>query len=481
MTLVGSPPVSPTGVRRRLVSVPILFKILGVGATVAVWFGIILLLQIRGGLSRILHPMLEERALTSVRSMASALEHPVAVGDHLAVREALRRKQATHPHIRYIIVRDSSGRVLSHTFPQGVPPDLAQARPALPKHADGVTVLDSAEGLIFHVSSPILKGHGGTVDLGLSDREVVAAQTAITRSVLWALALAMVVGTGLAAFLAHRLVRPIRRLATAADVLGEGNYGVRAGVESGDEIGHLAEAFNRMAVRLEEYRKEVLEHEKEQRSLIHKIIHAQEEERGVISRELHDQLGQSLLALKLKIQQDGPPGATPYLEARVSGIIDEVRSLAWRMRPSILDDYGLDSALGRHVEDVAKQSGLHIDYQYTAAPAQGRMPDEVEITLYRVAQEALTNIQRHSRAKNASVVVLCEPEVATLVVEDDGCGFDVRAAGSNGRRRLGLSGMRERAALLGGRCAVESAPGKGTVIRVRVPLGARREPCPSES
>ncbi len=162
------------------------------------------------------------------------------------------------------------------------------------------------------------------------------------------------------------------------------------------------------------------------------------------------------------------------IEDRIRQLIDEVGRLAWGMRPSILDDYGLDSALARHVEEVSSHCDFAIDYQYTCSPGLQRLPSQTEVTLYRIAQEAIGNVVRHARAKRASAVLFQRQEAVTLLVEDNGRGFDLESKQKNGASCVGLTGMKERAALLGGPCAVESVPGQGTTIRVTIPLGESR-------
>ena len=153
-------------------------------------------------------------------------------------------------------------------------------------------------------------------------------------------------------------------------------------------------------------------------------------------------------------------------------LITRVSQLAWDLRPSILDDYGLDSALTRHIDNVAKRAHLTIDYEFISADsAEGRLPPPVEVVLYRVTQEALNNVVRHARASRVSVIVIRGEDRVTLMVEDDGRGFSAdmaQRAGESGG--LGLSGMRERLALLKGQLMIESIPGDGTSIRATIPL-----------
>ena len=230
-----------------------------------------------------------------------------------------------------------------------------------------------------------------------------------------------------------------------------------------------------MAEALNQYQREAQEKEKARVSLIERIVQVQEEERKSISRELHDHLGQSLLAMLLQVQsirsQAGfPDPAYENVENSVRQAIDEVHRLAWGMRPSILDDYGLDSALARHIEEVSRHFEMEIDYSFSSPPDLERLPGRIEVCLFRIAQEAITNVHRHAAASHASVVVLRQLHDITLLVEDNGQGFNLSMLDEKRDECMGLIGMKERVALLGGRVTIESVPGDGTTIRVRIPL-----------
>ncbi len=208
--------------------------------------------------------------------------------------------------------------------------------------------------------------------------------------------------------------------------------------------------------------------------MIQKIIQTQENERKVLSRELHDQFGQSLLALHLKVEshiEDGrlDPELGAEIRSRISELIEDIHRLVQGMRAPVLDDYGLDVALRSLVAETS-HSDITIDYHYGGSEESQRLPGPVEVTLYRIAQEALTNVLRHSGASRASLIVLQTSEEVMLLVEDDGCGFDADNPAAGERPRLGIVGMKERAALLGGSCTVQSEMGIGTTVRVRIPL-----------
>lgn len=206
------------------------------------------------------------------------------------------------------------------------------------------------------------------------------------------------------------------------------------------------------------------------------VFSYQEEERQRIARELHDQVCQSLSALLLKMQAHGQVDESVRelkdgCEARILGIIDEVRRMARDLRPTILDDYGLEMALARHIEEISSRVGLTIDYQYISSPdCSERLPAPVEVGLYRIAIEALDNIVVHASASRASAIVLRQRSKLMLLIEDDGCGFDYSSIRKDLDRCVGLIGMEERVTLMGGAFQVESTPQKGTTVRVEIPV-----------
>jgi signal transduction histidine kinase len=208
-----------------------------------------------------------------------------------------------------------------------------------------------------------------------------------------------------------------------------------------------------------------------------KLISYQEDERKRIAMELHDQVCQSLSALLLEMQAHASQHEflkeiQQSCETHVRGLIDEVRRMAMRLQPTILDDYGLELALGRYIQELSSaHKELVIDYQYANPPQQEkRLPSPIEVGLYRIAMEALNNIISHASASRASVVILWQHSKILLLIEDDGCGFDYSAVRRDDDRCLGLIDMEERVVPLGGTLRIESTPRKGTMVRVEVPI-----------
>jgi len=222
---------------------------------------------------------------------------------------------------------------------------------------------------------------------------------------------------------------------------------------------------------------EVKEKEALRQQFLERVIAAQEAERQRLARELHDEAGQTLTALSLGLRrlQDDPrlPAAAQdlaqELKAQVAALSTELHRLAVELRPSALDRVGLIGALEQYAQEFAQRYGLKVQFE-SGLPASVHLPAEIETSLYRIVQEALTNVARHAQAQSVSVLLqMCEEQIV-VTIEDDGKGFDPAQAQKNGR--LGLFGMRERAAMLGGSLNIESAPGEGTTVFVKVPCGA---------
>jgi PAS domain S-box-containing protein len=212
--------------------------------------------------------------------------------------------------------------------------------------------------------------------------------------------------------------------------------------------------------------------------LLEQVIAAQESEQRRIARELHDETGQSLTSLLVGLRALEDVSSLEEARARSSELrritsraLDEVRRLAWGLRPSALDELGLVAALEQYASEYSQTQGLAVDVK-TRGLDEGRLPAAVETALYRIVQEALTNIAKHAGARAVSIVLQRHRGSVQAIVTDDGCGFDVSAAlkGAEGWTHHGLHGMRERAALLNGTVTIESTPGEGTTVYARMPL-----------
>ncbi len=213
--------------------------------------------------------------------------------------------------------------------------------------------------------------------------------------------------------------------------------------------------------------------------LMKRLISIEDEERRRFARELHDETGQSLTALLVGLrvieQQTGNPGVERMahrLRKIASETVDNVGRLARGLHPSVLEDLGLLAAARRYVSDYTKAYGLAVDLRSEGVGTQ-QLPSLVQTTVYRILQEGLTNVARHARARTVNVELKLEGGVLALLIRDDGVGFDPGSTRGEASG-LGLHGMGERAALLGGSLDINSAPGKGTTVRASVPVTGLR-------
>ncbi|MED5465459.1 MAG: PAS domain-containing sensor histidine kinase [Myxococcota bacterium] len=212
---------------------------------------------------------------------------------------------------------------------------------------------------------------------------------------------------------------------------------------------------------------------------IERVISAEDAERRRIARELHDETSQSLTSLLVRLKAHEATIDSPVerervvdLRALTSRTLEELGRLARGLHPSVLDDLGFSTAMERYGDEYSKSHNIDVDVHIRGLGAQNRLPLVLETTLYRILQEALTNVARHAGASTVSIIVERQDHEVRAIIEDDGCGFDM----SQGQRGLdlggglGLHGMRERAALLKGKVQLESTPGIGTTLFVHSPL-----------
>jgi signal transduction histidine kinase len=207
-------------------------------------------------------------------------------------------------------------------------------------------------------------------------------------------------------------------------------------------------------------------------SLSRRLVEIQENERRYISRELHDEAGQVLTSLLVDLRLlekniSEPPKLQKIvteMESSLNGVIENLHRIAMALRPASLDHVGLVAALRQHTESIAEKNGLSISF--TATGVIARLPANVETVIYRIVQEALTNIVRHAHASRVDVVLTVRDDKLIVIIEDDGIGFDPEAP--QGDKHLGLFGMRERIEMIDGKLVIESSPGTGTTIMMEV-------------
>lgn len=301
------------------------------------------------------------------------------------------------------------------------------------------------------------------------------------------------VALGISWIIARRIVRPVRALTRASQRIAAGDLSTPLSFSSSDEVGTLTRNFELMRQQLkaslerienwnreleqhlEERTKELREKEALQRKLLEKTITAQEEERKRIARELHDEVGQALTALTLglgSIEKSLPENLQEArqnltaLREMASRELDEVRRLVTNLRPDILDDMGLVAAIQWYLDTSLSKAGVKSWVE--SEGVHNRLPAPVETALFRIIQEAITNIVKHAQASITRVKLEGSASRVKVLIEDNGKGFDLQEVQQG--RHFGLLGMAERAELLGGTFNIWSQPGEGTRIEITIPI-----------
>ncbi|MBI2966012.1 MAG: HAMP domain-containing protein [Chloroflexi bacterium] len=300
------------------------------------------------------------------------------------------------------------------------------------------------------------------------------------------MALGGITALALGTALSRATVPAVERMGEAARRIARGDFSQPVTVDNGDELGELAERLNGAAADLTKLREAMMAEERARalQERMAETARAQEEERRRISRELHDGLGPSLSALgnRLRTCQQLVRTDPAKSQAELDNVIvllrrhvQEIRSLIHELRPIDLDQLGLAAAVSEVVEQFGSQSGIQAAFE-----TSGTMPSDplIELTVYRVVQEALTNVQRHAGASKVDVALMATDQAVDVRITDNGKGFDAEGQESDSRGH-GLTNMRERGELVGGVLSVVSTPNAGCSVWLRVPLRAPATDGPS--
>jgi signal transduction histidine kinase len=296
----------------------------------------------------------------------------------------------------------------------------------------------------------------------------------------------LILGVGMS----RSILQPIRSLIEAAKRVRDGDLSIPVPIQGSDEITVLAEGLEQTRLRLlesfltiqqvnEELEAKVQERTMQVQSLLRKVIGSQEEERRRIARELHDVVLQDIAAFLMKLDvlalsERKDQGRIEKMRGLLTKAMEDIRAIIQGLRPSILDDLGLDEALRWVVDRRFQDQECEVSIEVKGY-SKGQLDSNIETVTFRIAQEALTNVLKHARASRAVLRLSCSSRRLTLFVHDNGVGFaaaeykkEVRTTVGSG---IGLQGMAERASLVGGRLKIRSSPGRGSHVRLFIPLG----------
>ena len=450
-------------------SAPLFVKIIGVVFLVASIFGGLISLQTMISLKRILQLEFESGSSILARNLENNLTKTMIVDDLSQIKTYVKDMIKAFPEVEYIIVWDATGRPIEHSFSKGVPKELVLRFSEHKSNENIFRVFDSAHGIIYDRLIPVAHGHVGYLQVGVNTTIIDKEMSVLSNSIFCILCIAIFVGFLLAIALTRLITRPVSHLVKVTQQIRDGDFDTVATISSQDEIGHLAQAMNELSLSLRDYRHLVADKEQRLQKLINHIVTIQEQERLSISRELHDEVGHSVLSLLLML---GPekPDEVPGLRQKLQDLVATIRQLAWGLRPAILDDYGLDLALKKFAEEQTLHSGIRLDYSYRKVGEPGVLSKMINLTIYRIVQESFAKIVRYAKVDSASLSIIHDSQKIMLLVEDSGVGFDMGKLNES-NWGLGLMGMRERVENLGGTFNLESSPFHGTIIQIEIPLG----------
>lgn len=451
-------------------SVSVRVKVLGIVVGVIVLLGMFVILQMRTVMTAALLHDFYHQASSVAESIAVDVTETLLGGSSnqlallLTDRKQHYSSDSHNTSVLYILIENADGSLLAGTDIAPLP-----AEPANITGHEGITQIDTQT---IDVTTPVAQT-GSRLRLGLSLSPIFQAVNTVTLQIFAITLLMIAVGFAAAYFLTWILTRPLLDLRNATLAVARGDFSKRVPRWANDEIGDLAVAFNAMTESLAKAEQERRAQESLREQYISGVIVAQEQERQRIARELHDSTSQSLTSLLVGLQNlkltKSPQemgGQIDQLRGVISGTLDEVRQLSWRLRPTALDDLGLISALEHYLEDY--QARYHLTVDLVVRDIARRFPPEMETAVYRIIQEGLNNIARYAHAGHVSVILSCRDDLLRIILEDDGVGFDYESV-LRSTKSLGLKGIKERAALFGGTLVIESAAGQGTTLFIEIP------------
>ncbi len=450
------------------------------GKVICIVFGVSVLLTIvsvvflQTSFRSAIGDQLDQNAVTTIRNLTARSKEPILTDNIFMLYQLAYDTVEKNDDIIYVYYRDSDDNVLIHTFKEYFPPDLLTVEHEFGGEQYSLKSFQTEEGILIDTAAPVFTGPEPeiTVHVGFVDYSIQAAVFSATRQLITVAGTTfLAAGVLVYLFTTYTAIRPIESLLESVREVTRGNLSQRVSVNSSDELSVLADEFNSMTDQLSKTRQS-------RDNLIKKLISSQEEERKRIARELHDNTGQSLSTLMLSLHLLEKSGSEDEFKQKAEEFrnllrqtINQVRFVSWQLSPTPLDKLGLVDAVHSFVKKYEETAGWGVNL-HTRGLDNVNLPPEVEINIYRVIQEALTNISRHAQAESVDISISKDRNTLELTIEDDGIGFDPAGFNQeNGPKiTLGLNTMKERVGLLGGSLDITSEAGKGTRIKVIIEL-----------
>ncbi|OQX10774.1 MAG: hypothetical protein BWK76_20135 [Desulfobulbaceae bacterium A2] len=451
-------------------------KILGMVLGLLLLFAAVILAMVQFALDRNIDTFLKQESRFVAGELAYQVRDYLLINDIYGLSRMLRNTVQNRPDLRYVVVVNGRHEVVSHTFEGGFPAGLFRHIAAQGPLLEETQPLRTNEGLVWETRMPIGDGGEGTLHVGVKGDGLRSQMSSLTAALVQATIVAAICAVGLSFLLTRLITRPLTEMLRATRAVMREDYSLTLPQERHDELGRLAGAFNAMTAALRQASRLRGERELLRRDFLRRVIAGQEGERKRIARELHDQTGQALASFMVTLKmlehagdQEGLCQGIQRLKEAVTREMASLHNLALELRPSVLDDLGLAPAVEMLVRDFMARQGIVVELSLIGF-ADRRADPCVETCVYRIVQEALSNVARHAGAGRVTVLLEWRGERIRGVIEDDGQGFE--AADSSGSAHLGILGMRERAQLVHGSFHLDSGPEQGTIVVFEVPVAA---------
>lgn len=417
---------------------------------------------------------LDHKSISISRNVAARSVDPILTNNMFELHHLAYHTLENNEDVIYVFFLDHEENIMAHTFQEYFPPDLLNIEHEITQEDYNLKKFQTEEGILRDVAVPVFSESEPetVVRVGVIDHSVQSALSTATQQLTFIAAVSFIlVSSAVYLLTTYTTIKPLNSLLDSVQSVSQGDLSKQVTVNSKDELNTLAKAFNSMTQRLSQA-------QSARDRLMSKLIYSQEEERQRISRELHDETGQSLTTLMLTLRfveeakdLDEVKEKTEEHRQLLLQTLDQVRLLAWKLTPSPLMDLGLKAALESFINKYRHNTDWNINLQIKGLENQ-RLPSEIELSIYRAVQEALTNIAKHAQADNIDIFLDCTENRIMLIIEDDGVGFDTEKLKSQDEQKhsLGLNSMKERITLMGGNFNIESVPCEGTALHIYIPL-----------
>ncbi|MBI4655761.1 MAG: HAMP domain-containing protein [Elusimicrobia bacterium] len=455
----------------KITSVSLFVKVIGIALFLTLLYGFGTLLQTKTLLKTNLQKNTDEQLLLISRYIENRIKNSLLTDDWADVYKTIEDSLSIYNDIKYILVLDNDYNLLFKTLDYNVSKELILANKPEPGNIYKLKLLKTEQGYIRDIAMPIFDGRLGIIRVGVTINQIYQTLSAITEKLVISIFLVSIAAVFLSYLLSYILNIPIKNLTKAISEMKKGKMNINIKPIFNDEIGELTRTFNAMI--------ENIKIEKQKRfDLMKKIIKSQEEERHRISRELHDKTGQYLTSLKMMLKSitktslvnaNGNDKLAEISKA-LDESIDEIHNFAVELRNPILSDLGLIKSVAEFINNFSHNSNIKVSMRLDDKTKNMRFDPNVEIAIYRVIQEAFSNIYNHSKATTVDIYFKCSENKFVIEIIDNGTGFDVELAKNNpDRKSIGLFGIKERIELIDGIFFIYSKIGSGTEIRIEIP------------